>query len=89
VTAVEQLNGGSNDDENGRALALAQEHGLGLVGGSDAHFVNAIGRCLTAFQRPVTSIEALVEELKGGEFTAVTVEETVEAEPTATGGGGA
>lgn len=89
VTAVEQLNGGSNDDENGRALALAEAHGLGCVGGSDAHFVNAIGRCLTAFQRPVTSIEALVEELQGGEFTAVTVEETVGAGSSAAGGGGA
>jgi predicted metal-dependent phosphoesterase TrpH len=80
VTAVEQLNGGSNDDENGKALALAEEHGLGLVGGSDAHFVNAVGRCLTAFQRPVTSVEALVEELAGGEFTALRVEDTVQTD---------
>jgi predicted metal-dependent phosphoesterase TrpH len=80
VTAVEQLNGGSNDDENGKALALAEEYGLGLVGGSDAHFVNAVGRCLTAFQRPVTSVEALVEELAGGEFTALRVEDTVQTD---------
>ncbi|MDP6607133.1 MAG: PHP domain-containing protein [Dehalococcoidia bacterium] len=79
VGAVEQLNGGSNDDENGRALKLAEAHGLACVGGSDAHFVNAIGRCLTAFQRPVTSVEALVEELRSGEIHAVRVEETVEA----------
>ncbi len=77
VKVVEQLNGGSNDEENGRALVFAKEHGLGRVGGSDAHFVSAIGRCLTAFRRPVKSVEDLVQELKSGEFFPVTVEQTL------------
>jgi predicted metal-dependent phosphoesterase TrpH len=80
VEALEILNGGSNDAENGRARALAEQHGLRGVGGSDAHFVNAIGRCLTAFHRPVTTIEALVDELRGGDYHPVRVEETLAAQ---------
>jgi len=79
IEAIEQLNGGSNDEENGRALKLAHQFDLKCVGGSDAHFVSAIGRCLTAFRRPITSVEALVEELATGEYHPVTVEQTVEA----------
>ena len=78
ITAVEALNGGSSDAENELAQQFAAEHGLGRVGGSDAHYVSAIGRCLTAFARPVTTIEALVEELAGGDYYPVTVEQTAE-----------
>ena len=77
VNAVEALNGGSNDDENGRATRFAEAHGLNSVGGSDAHYVSAIGRYLTAFERPINSIEALVEELRYGQYHAVRVEDTV------------
>lgn len=75
VGAVEALNGGSSDEENGRAGRLVAEHGLASVGGSDAHFVSAIGRCLTAFERPVTSIEELVEELRAGRVRALTADQ--------------
>ena len=78
VEAVETLNGGSSDAENALALELAQEHGLGCVGGSDAHYVSAIGRCLTAFARPITTIEDLVAELASGDYYPVTIEETRE-----------
>ncbi len=77
VQAIEQLNGGSDDEENEIAAQLAEERGLHRVGGSDAHYVSAIGRCLTAFQRSVTSVEALVEELRGGAYHPLTVEETL------------
>ena len=82
VEAVETLNGGSSDAENALALELAQAHGLGCVGGSDAHYVSAIGRCLTAFAHPIASIEDLVAELASGDYYPVTIEETRE------GGGG-
>jgi predicted metal-dependent phosphoesterase TrpH len=75
VGAVEALNGGSSDEENGRAGRLVAEHRLPSVGGSDAHFVSAIGRCLTAFERPVTSIEVLVEELRAGRVRALTADQ--------------
>ncbi len=84
IEAIEQLNGGSNDEENGRALHLAEQFGLKRVGGSDAHFVSAIGRCLTAFRRPIHTVEDLVLELANGEYHPVTVEQTLDA-----AGGGA
>lgn len=80
VEAIEQLNGGSSAAENDRALELAETYGFRCVGGSDAHFVSAIGRCLTAFERPITSIPALVEELANGHYFAVTVDQTVGVE---------
>ena len=78
VEAVETLNGGSSDVENALADRLAARHGLGRVGGSDAHYVSAIGRCLTAFARPVTSIGALVRELAAGDYYPITIEQTRE-----------
>ena len=60
-------------------------NGLGRVGGSDAHYVSAIGRCLTAFRRPLSTVEALVEELASGEYHPVTIEETRERGRNGTG----
>jgi acyl dehydratase len=75
IGILETLNGGSNADENAKARALAQQHGLREVGGSDAHFVSAIGQCLTAFEEPVHSIGQLVEALRAGAFRPVTADE--------------
>ena len=65
VETVEQLNG---------------TYGLRRVGGSDAHYVSAIGRCLTAFPRPVRTIPELVEALVEGDHYPVRVEDTVAPE---------
>src|SRR6185312_15071867 len=58
--------------------AHVADRGVSLDG-IEAHFVSAIGRCLTAFNRPITSIEALVEELRAGDYQPVRVEETRDA----------
>lgn len=76
VRAIEELNGGSTAEENQRAAELARLHGFGRVGGSDAHYVSAIGRCLTAFRRRVRRIEELVEGLHEGEYFPVRLDET-------------
>jgi predicted metal-dependent phosphoesterase TrpH len=76
VQAIEVLNGGSNDLENDRAALLAEQHGLRVVGGSDAHYVSAIGRCLTAFPRPIGSVDDLVESLRAGDYEPVPIEDT-------------
>ena len=87
VGAIETLNGGSSDEENARARELAEEHRLASVGGSDAHFVSAIGRCLTAFERPVTTVDGLVAELAAGRCRALTAAEArAEAAPAAADG---
>ena len=76
VEAIERLNGGSSFEENDRAQLLAERYGFHRVGGSDAHYVSAVGRCLTAFRRRITCIEELVEELRGGEYEPVSIDET-------------
>jgi predicted metal-dependent phosphoesterase TrpH len=77
VEVIEVLNGGSSAEENGRAEALAERHGLRRVGGSDAHYVSSIGRCLTAFHRPVRRVEELVEELRDGHYFPIRIEDTL------------
>lgn len=80
VQAVEELNGGSSAEENARAADLARRLGLRRIGGSDAHYISSIGRCLTAFHRQVRRIEELVEELRYGEYHPARIEETLEQE---------
>jgi predicted metal-dependent phosphoesterase TrpH len=78
IPAIEELNGGSSTEENGRSMALVEKHGFKRIGGSDAHYVSSIGRCLTAFSRPITRMEELVEQLRDGEYFPVRIEETMD-----------
>ncbi len=76
IETVELLNGGSNAEENGLALKLAEEYGFSCVGGSDSHYVNTVGKCITDFRAPVTSVEDLVEALYLGQFQPAVLEDT-------------
>ena len=76
IETVELLNGGSNAEENGLAAKLAAEYGFSCVGGSDSHYVNTVGKCITDFHTPVTRVEDLVEALYLGEFHAAVLEDT-------------
>ena len=78
VNIVESLNGGNRPEEAAAAEKLVAEKGYSGIGGSDAHFVSAIARCLTAFDAPINSEAELVEALRSGEFTAVRLEDTEE-----------
>ena len=73
---IERLNGGSSAEENDLAGRMAQEYGFHCVGGSDSHYVSTIGRCITRFDRRITRIEELLEELNLGDFDAVRLEDT-------------
>ncbi|MEI7926370.1 MAG: MaoC family dehydratase N-terminal domain-containing protein [Chloroflexota bacterium] len=64
VRVIEALNGGSNDYENGRAFDLADARGLRVIGSSDSHFVSALGRCLTRFDRTIKTMDDLVAALR-------------------------
>ncbi len=64
VRVIEALNGGSNDYENGRAFDLADARGLRVIGSSDSHFVSALGRCLTRFDRTIKTMDDLVATLR-------------------------
>jgi predicted metal-dependent phosphoesterase TrpH len=80
VPAIEELNGGSSAEENARAAELTQRHGFRRIGGSDAHYVSSIGRCLTAFSQAISGIEELVEQLRDGEYAPVRIEDTLRAD---------
>jgi predicted metal-dependent phosphoesterase TrpH len=71
VQVVETFNGGSRGDENERALALAEQYDYRGVGGSDAHIVSHIGRCVTEFERDIADEEDLVRALQDERYRAI------------------
>jgi predicted metal-dependent phosphoesterase TrpH len=70
VDAIETRNGGTSPESNEASQAYAEKYGLPGVGGSDAHFLMQLGRCLTVFERDVRSEAELVEEIKAGRCRA-------------------
>jgi predicted metal-dependent phosphoesterase TrpH len=75
LRAAEQLNGGSSKQENDRAQQLVEDRQLFGIGGSDAHFVSAVGKFMTEFKRPIHSMQDLVEQLFTGEYRPITLED--------------
>lgn len=72
VRIVEVFNGGSRDQEDQIAQAMAREQGYLGIGGSDAHIVSHVGRCATRFPADIHHELELVEALRAGEFEAIT-----------------
>jgi predicted metal-dependent phosphoesterase TrpH len=72
VEIVEVYNGGSRDQEDAIAQAMATAQGYRGIGGSDAHIVSHIGRCATRFQSTIADERALVKALRAGAFEAIT-----------------
>jgi len=66
VDALEVLNGGNTPEANRLAMAVAEKYGLPQVGGSDAHLLVQVGRCVTLFEREFDTEEELVEEIRAG-----------------------
>jgi predicted metal-dependent phosphoesterase TrpH len=75
LRAAEQLNGGSSQQENARAQQLVAERQLFGIGGSDAHFVSAVGKFMTDFKRPIRTMQDLVEHLHSGDYRPITLED--------------
>jgi predicted metal-dependent phosphoesterase TrpH len=75
LRAAEQLNGGSSQQENARAQQLVAERQLFGIGGSDAHFVSAVGKFMTDFKRPIRTMQDLVEQLYSGDYRPITLED--------------
>ena len=76
IRVVEHLNASNRKGEQERADELMQRYGFVGTGGSDAHFVSAIGQCLTEFSNPISNEEDLVRELSSGNFRALRLEDT-------------
>jgi len=69
--ALEAINGRGTDEENTFSQRLCDVMQMPGTGGSDAHARTDIGRCATEFERPIETIEGLIEELKAGRFRPV------------------
>jgi predicted metal-dependent phosphoesterase TrpH len=74
VEVVEILNGGGRGTENADAIRMADEYGYRGIGGSDAHIVSHIGRCVTEFEDEIKTIDDLVSNLAGDRYQARSVE---------------
>ncbi|MEE8443398.1 MAG: PHP domain-containing protein [Dehalococcoidia bacterium] len=68
---IEVLNGEISNDANSYVESMAVRLGKFGVGGSDSHSLEAIGRCATRFQNPVTTDAEMVKELLAGRVSAV------------------
>jgi predicted metal-dependent phosphoesterase TrpH len=71
VDAVEVLNSRVSEKENRFASQVAEDLGLPLTGGSDAHKTGEVGRYATRFADPIRNERDLVEALKKGRFSPV------------------
>ena len=68
VDALEGYNGRNMEGNNLFACELAQRLGFTTSGGSDAHFIDELGKCITVFDKDLRSEVDLMEELKAGRF---------------------
>lgn len=66
VDAIEVFSGNQNRDENEYGRKVWENFGLVGVGGSDAHSVEMVGKCLTWFQNVIKNEEDLISEIKTG-----------------------
>lgn len=73
VDAVEVCNGRLTRPENEMAQQVATYLGLPGVGGSDAHRIDEIGRCITVFDEPPADERELVAAIRARTFTAEVV----------------
>ena len=70
-TIVEGVNGRNTTDENERVLRWQRQYQVSLVGGSDAHSLDELGRVPTAFTTQIHSRTDLIKALKMGFFEQV------------------
>ena len=77
IRAAEGLNGSNRPGEQERAEELIESLGVPATGGSDAHLVSAIGKCMTSFNGQVLDETDLVRELRSGRYGPVRLDDTL------------
>lgn len=70
IRVIEIFNGGCTSEENESAERIMKELNMYGAGGSDAHFLDDLGACVTVFDNPVRSTTSLVRELSLGNYDA-------------------
>lgn len=79
VVAMETHNGAVTRQANERARVLCEKYDLFPTGGSDAHHVSHLGRCLTVFEEELSNERELIAALKAGRYRALYGEEILTA----------
>ena len=69
--AIEGINGRGSAQENRFSLDLLERLAMKPTGGSDAHRVLQLGAAATRFQKNITGLPGLIEEIRQGRFCAV------------------
>jgi len=70
VDALEGFSGKTAEKENLLAQEVARGLGMKMTGGSDAHSLEAIGKCVTIFESDIWDEAGLIQEFKKGGFQA-------------------
>ena len=71
--ALETAHGRASPEQNDFSRRLCELLGMPGTGGSDAHQQSHVGRCATRFERRISDLAGLVQELKAGRFQAVSL----------------
>ena len=68
---IESVNGRNNSAENALCKNWIKKHGNEVkeIGGSDAHTVEEIGQVVTVFKRNIYTMDDLIIELLGGNYS--------------------
>ncbi|MFH1150755.1 MAG: PHP domain-containing protein [Actinomycetota bacterium] len=81
IAAIETHNGAMTRKSNDMAELIRKKHRLFGTGGSDAHHVSHIGRCITVFEEEPSNDAELIEALKRGKYRAAYGEELYSQRP--------
>lgn len=68
---IEALNGRGLTIQNEFSFELGKILSANMTGGSDAHKVEQLGTVATEFQRPVSCLQDLIQELRGGFYRPI------------------
>lgn len=66
VDAVETCNGQNSREANAEAEKIKERFKLTGTGGSDAHHVDYVGKCVTVFEKDFFTDKELIEEIRAG-----------------------
>ena len=66
VHGVEGLNGHCTPKENAFAKAVAERLAMPTTAGSDAHYADELGGCVTRFHTPITNTPSLIRAILSG-----------------------
>ncbi|PIQ46563.1 MAG: hypothetical protein COW04_01455, partial [Deltaproteobacteria bacterium CG12_big_fil_rev_8_21_14_0_65_43_10] len=70
VDCMEVFSGRQTIKENAFSSQVCERLNLKGVGGSDAHSIKDIGKCVTVFENRIERQEDLIRELKTGRYKA-------------------